>query len=377
MKFVTLLLGLIALAAAAPAAPVDFVPDPEKDAVGAQSRDWVPDPEKNAVNTQSLDFSAYTTEKRADSSLVGYLGAFFLGNTENVYFYLSNGNSATSFSALNGGSPVLVPTLGTRGVRDPSIVAGGGSNAGRRWYMIGTDLKISATTWDQAQRQGSRGIFVWESTDLVHWTNERLVTVEDGTAGMVWAPEAIWDATRSQYFVYWSSKFYPGSDSQHTGSPTPIRVRYAYTTDFRTFTAPADWINYSPASVIDADILPLDNTGRNFARFVKNETATNVFTEISTSGLFGTWTRPGGSNAIISASVEGPASFWDNQVSGRAHLLLDFFGGNGYAPYESTNVQGGAPTWKASSTSGFPSGLRHGSVLPINQTLYDRLNAAY
>lgn len=58
------------------------------------------------------------------------------------------------------------------------------------------DLTSEQTTWDAAQRTGSRGIFVWESTDLVNWGNERLVMVEDTTAGMVWAPEAIWDPAK-------------------------------------------------------------------------------------------------------------------------------------------------------------------------------------
>ena len=47
-------------------------------------------------------------------------------------------------------------------------------------------------------RTGSRGIFVWESTDLVNWVKERLVIVEDATAGMVWAPEAIWDPEKGK-----------------------------------------------------------------------------------------------------------------------------------------------------------------------------------
>lgn len=37
---------------------------------------------------------------------------------------------------------------------------------------------------------------MWESTNLVDWTGERLVVVEDETAGMVWAPEAIWDPSQ-------------------------------------------------------------------------------------------------------------------------------------------------------------------------------------
>jgi hypothetical protein len=83
------------------------------------------------------------------------------------------------------------------------------------------------TTWDAAQRTGSRGIFVWESTDLVHWKNERLVQVEDKTAGMVWAPEAIWDATKGQYLVHWASKFYAASDTSHTGTPSNTKIRFA------------------------------------------------------------------------------------------------------------------------------------------------------
>jgi hypothetical protein len=79
---------------------------------------------------------------RADASLVGYLGVFFLGSAPNIYFYLSNGNSAISFKALNKGNPILDPSLGTGGVRDPSIINGGGAEAGKKWYIVGTDLDI-------------------------------------------------------------------------------------------------------------------------------------------------------------------------------------------------------------------------------------------
>lgn len=81
--------------------------------------------------------------RRADTSLTGYLGAFFLGDEPDVYFYLSEGNDPVSFTALNGGSPILVPTVGTGGVRDPAIVTGGGDEAGQKWYIVGTDLDIS------------------------------------------------------------------------------------------------------------------------------------------------------------------------------------------------------------------------------------------
>ncbi|KAK3333764.1 glycosyl hydrolase [Cercophora scortea] len=331
---------------------------------------------------QSLDFSSYGNHlaRRADPILAGYLGVFFLGADPYIYFYLSNGNDPISFKALNKGSPITKPTKGTGGVRDPTIIQGGGNEAGKKWYIIGTDLNIGKTTWDASQRTGSKGIFVWESTDLVNWVNERLVTVEDSTAGMVWAPEAIWDPAKGikgQYLVYWASKFYPTSDSKHTGNPSNIQIRSAYTSDFKTFTVPQTYINKSPTNIIDLTILPLNGSdGKSFLRFMKDETKKTVFVEVSTTGLFGTWTRPGGDSASIQSGVEGPAAYLDNQVPGKVHLLLDFYGGDGYRPYESTNPASNSG-WTASSKTAFPANLRHGSVMPVNQTLYNALKARW
>ncbi|KAK4241792.1 glycoside hydrolase [Achaetomium macrosporum] len=334
----------------------------------------------------AIDVRGYDSQvtRRADPNLAGYLGVFFLGADPYVYFYLSNGNDPVSFKALNGGSPIIRPTKGTGGVRDPTIIPGAGSEAGKKWYIIGTDLNIGKTTWDAAQRTGSRGIFVWESTDLVNWGNERLVVVEDATAGMVWAPEAIWDPVKGmtrQYLVHWASKFYSTSDPRHTGSPSNSRIRYAYTSDFRTFTAPQTLIDKSPTDIIDLTILPLTNSSNSnsnsFLRFMKDETRKTVFVEVSETGLFGVWTRPGGDSAIIQRNVEGPAAYWDNTVPGKVHLLVDFYGGDGYRPYQSTNPGSNGGAWTASNTGGFPKGLRHGSVLPVGGRLYDALKARW
>ncbi|KAL2266185.1 hypothetical protein VTJ83DRAFT_5537 [Remersonia thermophila] len=317
--------------------------------------------------------------KRADPNLTGYLGAFFLGADPYVYFYLSNGNNALSFRALNRGQPIIRPTKGTGGVRDPTIIPGGGAEAGKKWYIIGTDLHIGKTNWDAAQRTGSRGIFVWESTDLVNWGNERLVVVEDATAGMVWAPEAIWDPAKQQYLVHWASKFYPTSDPRHTGPPSNIRIRYAYTKDFITFSAPQTLIDKNPTNIIDLTYLPLNgdtNNATSFLRFMKDETRKTVFVEVSHNGLFGTWTRPGGDGAIIQSGVEGPTAYWDNIVPGRVHLLLDHYGADGYRPYASNNPASNSG-WQASSMAAFPRNLRHGSVLPIDRRLYQALAARW
>jgi len=92
----------------------------------------------------SSDFSeGASSAARAHSGLTGYLGAFFLGSDPFVYFYLSNGNNPVSYKALNSGRPVIRPTKGTGGVRDPALVQGGGEEAGKKWYIVGTDLDIA------------------------------------------------------------------------------------------------------------------------------------------------------------------------------------------------------------------------------------------
>ncbi|EKD20287.1 uncharacterized protein L3040_007295 [Drepanopeziza brunnea f. sp. 'multigermtubi'] len=305
--------------------------------------------------------------------LVGYLGAFFLGNAPDIFFYLSNGNEAFSYKALNGGKPVLTPTLGTGGVRDPSIIEGGGQEYQKKWYIIGTDLDISKTTWDASQRKGSLSIFVWESTDLITWENERLVKVEDDTAGMVWAPDAIWDLEKRQYLVWWASKFYKADDPDHVGESGPSEIRYAYTSDFITFTAPQTYISAAPTSLIDLAIV--QTGGPAYARFLKNESSPSVYMELSQTGLFGTWTRPGGEQAIIETGVEGPYAWRDNKTPLNINLLLDYYGGDGLKPFISTDVDANA--WVPADAKNFPKGLRHGSVTSLTQDKYDALNAKW
>jgi hypothetical protein len=165
---------------------------------------------------------------------------------------------------------------------------------------------------------------------------------------------------------------YSTSDTSHADTASHIMIRYAYTSDFKTFTSPQTYIDKSPTDVIDLDILPLDSMGKSYLRFLKDESSKTVFMEYTTDGLFGSWTRAGGSSGIITSGVEGPAAFRDNQVDAKVHVLLDFYGGDGYRPYESSNPQGNV--WTASDRSAFPTNLRHGSVLPVNQTLYNVIN---
>ncbi|GMG01809.1 unnamed protein product [Aspergillus oryzae var. brunneus] len=81
-----------------------------------------------------------TPAKRADEK-VGYLSVYWTTDDESVYFALSDNDDPLGFAAINGGKAVVSPTLGTKAVRDTSIIAGQGNNAGKYW-IIGTDLNI-------------------------------------------------------------------------------------------------------------------------------------------------------------------------------------------------------------------------------------------
>ncbi|KAI3318543.1 glycoside hydrolase family 43 protein [Xylariaceae sp. AK1471] len=312
---------------------------------------------------------ASPVDNRQASSYVGYLVSTFSDASPQVQFYLSNGNSPISFSSRNKGKPVLASTVGTKGVRDIFLAT---NTARSEYYLLATDLDINASgfSWDKATRQGSRGIVVWKSTDLVHWSAPSLRTIEAATAGMTWAPSAVWDDATSQYYVFWSSRLYSSSDTAHTGTASLDRIRYATTKDFVSFSAPKDYLALSNTPLIDQEFL---RTGTNsFTRFLKNETVNQVYQENTTGGLFGTWTRVSG-YLRPESPLEGPASFADNTTPGLYHVWLDNY--TQYVPYQTSNLQ--TPSWTASSTSGFPAGLKHGSVTPLTQKEYDAIAAAY
>ncbi|KAI8242965.1 hypothetical protein K4K57_011109 [Colletotrichum sp. SAR 10_99] len=309
---------------------------------------------------------------RQATNYVGYLISTFSDANPKVQFHLSNGNSASSFKFLNKGQAVLTSTVGTKAVRDVFLT----TNAARsEWYIIATDLDINASgfNWDKATRTGSRGIVVWKSTNLVDWSAPtlRIISVEADTAGMVWAPSAVWDADKGHWYVFWASRHYRSTDTGHTGTATLDRIRYTATKDFVTFSAARDYVALADTPLIDQEFQYLGTPGR-FARFLKNETTNQVYQEVTTGGLFGTWTRIPG-YVRNESPREGPAAFADNTTPGLYHLLLDDY--TQYVPFQTSNIQ--SPNWQASSTSGFPSGLKHGSVTPLTQTEWNALNSRF
>ncbi|HEY6794314.1 MAG TPA: immunoglobulin-like domain-containing protein, partial [Kineosporiaceae bacterium] len=323
------------------------------------------------------DLTATVPALPAPAALEGYLFSYFTGegtaDGEQVYFGLSRGNDPLHWQDLNGGKPVLVSTLGEKGLRDPFVIR---SPEGDKFYQIATDLRIYGNgNWDAAQRTGSKSIMVWESTDLVHWTDQRLVRVSPDSAGNTWAPEAFYDPTLGAYVVFWASTLY--DNPAHTGD-TYNRMMYATTRDFRTFSEPKVWIDRG-WSVIDSTMIKDAGTYYRFSKDERNNTSSTpnskfVFEEKSSSVL-GSYAPvvEGIGKGVINAG-EGPLVFKDNTAA-KWHLFIDEFGGRGYVPFESTDLASG--TWTPSTGYALPTSPRHGTVLPVTRAEYERLLAAY
>jgi len=89
--------------------------------------------------------------------------------TEQIYFVISR--DGRTWTSLNEGQPVLVSKLGEKGVRDPFLLRAHDGGKGGKFVIIATDLSINLNRdWGRAVTKGSKSIVVWESTDLVKWS---------------------------------------------------------------------------------------------------------------------------------------------------------------------------------------------------------------
>ncbi|MFA9559237.1 glycoside hydrolase family 43 protein [Evansella sp. AB-rgal1] len=278
-------------------------------------------------------------------------------DSEQVYFSVSK--DGLKWDTLNDKKPVLRSTQGDKGVRDPFIIR---SPKEKKFYIIGTDLSMHyRKDWEEVQRSGSQHIVVWESEDLVHWSDQRLVKVGPETAGCVWAPETIYDKEADDFLVFWASRENFGEEKQ--------RIYFSKTKDFNEFTKPELYIEREN-HVIDTTIIEEDGK---YYRFSKDETVKTITVEVSDS-LLGEFT-PLDTNLKDVVGVEGPACF---KVKGEERwcLLLDHYAvEKKYFPYFTADLN------SAQFTKGedldIPVNSKHGGVMPITMEEYDALVRAY
>nr|WSZ17364.1 glycoside hydrolase family 43 protein [Streptomyces canus] len=303
-----------------------------------------------------------TTPQRAAAADPGYLMVHFTGDgSTNQQMYLSHSTDGLHWNDLNGGGMVLRSPVGTKGVRDPAFVR---SPDGSKYWIIATDLCIGCgQTWSQSINDGSRSLVVWESTDLVTWSQPWLLNVAgaipDGRNA--WAPEAIWDPASNDYVLYWATNVPLNGATKH-------RIFYARTSDFRTITTPQSYIERpGTQEIIDTQIIEMPAGVGNY-RYVRASGDGQITIEGSNS-ILGTWTRLGDLSGIglPGSMVEGPMWMKFNGTNKWALYLDQYASGSGYMPVLTTDPSNPAAYQKQASGSYNMGGTkkRHGWILNL------------
>ncbi len=344
-----------------------------------------------------------------------YFWTFFTGEgqgAERVSIAASKGNDALNWNTLNAGQPIFTSTVGTQGLRDPFIIR---APHGDKFYMIATDLKIDglAGGFTTAQISGSKYIEVWESDDLVTWSEQRHVKVSSDFAGNTWAPEAYWDDELDTFVVFWASNLYPTTNTADRTGVTYNRMMYATTDDFVTFSDAKIWTDVRRGNglgMIDSTVAKKDGVYHRFTKdeasmTIRHEKSTDLTATITgalpgTTGAANQWTLveervasglPNGEPGGTYSSGEGANIFAANagDVNDLDWFLFidqpNYHGGpNHYVPFGTTDLDK-AGSWQALGSKlrqGLPQNAdggkpRHGTVIPVTRAEYQKVLEAY
>jgi len=327
------------------------------------------------------EFPLTVKAKSEEKSFGAYLYCYFQdniagkGQTQQIFFATSK--DGLRWKSLNEDQPVLISTMGTKGVRDPFLLR---SKDGDKFYILATDLDANGGDWGAYSTNGSRNIVIWESDDLVNWSEERLVDISPRQAECMWAPEAYYDDATGEYVVYWSASVSGGNGK---------KIYYAKTRDFCTFTQPKIYkdVERNAKNIkngngkIEANLTFIDTTmieyNNVFYRFTKREIDQSILMD-SSDNILGPFTEV---KDLIAGEkgVEGPSIF---QLIGQEKwiLMVDGYAGKGYFPLMADSpekLETGHFVRVPKSQYQMPKGARHGSFMSITQEEYDALTAKW
>lgn len=288
---------------------------------------------------------------------------------EQVYFGLSR--DGYHWEAVNGGEPVLWSDVGEQGVRDHTIVR---TKYGK-FYILSTDLSLARNfrtkyrgSWGNITREGSRSLVMWESDDLVNWSDARLIELGDEDFGCLWAPDIIYDRVKDDYVIHWSSSH----ASNNFGDKA---IYYTRTKDFENFSQPQMLCRKDGSGIIDSAIY--EENGM-YYRFLKSEADPAAVILQKGKTLTGEYTRITAFDEEMAKLQQGvyeaPTAF--KLKDGRWCLMLDFYGvvgeGQGYVPFVADSLDSGRFIRSDESFS-FPYRFKHGTVLAITMEEYERI----
>lgn len=335
----------------------------------------------------------------APGDAFGYAMVHFIedsaGYAEKIYLDVSRGDNPEQWDPLNGGKPILASDLGTTGVRDPYLTY---NPETQTYYIIATDLRVfggdrgvtGCMEWCYWSSKGSTKLNVWESKDLVTWSDLRQFDValsggaKVGEFGMAWAPEATWvpdyyGPGQGGFVVYWSSNLY--TNAEHTGS-SYSRILWGATPDFtqETYEYGGVFID-AGGNTIDTTII--QNDGKTYRITKDNSAGKGIYLESTAAAEWwkpaATWTQLqtrigavwSGGNA---GGVEGPAIF-QRHGEDKWYLYVDVIPSTGYRPMQTTNLDAGFTQLVSSSFFMAPS-TKHGGIVGLTKAQYEEIRNA-
>lgn len=286
---------------------------------------------------------------------------------EQVYFSVSR--DGFHWEKINDGRPVLWAYYGDKGVRDFTVVH---SRIDNKYYIIATDLSLSygmrnqyRNSWKEIGLNGSKYFSVWESDNLVDWSEQRLVQAGHGEFGCMWAPDVIYDKEHGDYVLHWSS-------SRAANNYGPKGIYYSRTKDFKSFTEPKLLYEKSDSGVIDSAIYEEDGY---YYCFLKSEDKPAGIILLRSESVTGPYERVEKFDKCMkeleSGQYEAPTAV--RLEDGRWCLFLDYYGKpgkeQGYVPFVASTLEK-ADFRRADEEFSFPYGFKHGTILTITDDNY-------
>lgn len=284
--------------------------------------------------------------------------------------YLGVSRDGFHWEKVNDGAPVLWSKLGERGVRDCSVIR---CAADGIYRILATDLSLAHnfaekynSHWPTVARRGSKCLSMWESPDLLNWSEQRLLPLGDEDFGCLWAPDILFDPKRGDYMIHWSS-------SHASNGFGNMGIWCCRTADFKSFSRPRLLYQKEDAGVIDSAIY--EENGR-YYMFAKSDHAPNRVMLLHADDAEGPYERNTDFDrcmeAIEAGLYEGPTAV--RLEDGRWCLFLDYYGvpgdGQGYVPFVADSLADGRFI-RSDAQFDFPYGYKHGTVIPITVEEYE------
>ena len=244
----------------------------------------------------------------------------------------------------------LAPKVGNQKVmRDPSIVKG----------PDGTFHLVWTSSW-----RGDKGFGYASSKDLIHWTEERFITVmDDPTTVNVWAPELFYDDVKRQYMIIWAScipgKFPDGLEDHNNNH----RLYYTTTKDFKTFSK-AKLLIEPGFSSIDATMVKRGNN--DYVMVLKDNTRKQRNIKVAfAKSPYGPWSEA--SESFTDMFCEGPSTAY---VDGWYYIYYDSYRQKIYGAHRTKDFK----TFEdRTGIVKFPVGHKHGTVFMASEDIVNNL----